>query len=149
MLNDHDDIEALREVIRITRDEISQIKDLDSLLDKILFETRKLTSADAGSIYLLEDGKLKFSYVQNDTLFKNDLLNNKFLYSRQEMPTNDKSIAGYVALSGESVVIEDAYKIAGVPYSFNPSFDRTSSYRTRSILAVPLKTGQGKVIGVM
>jgi GAF domain-containing protein len=98
---------------------IYQIKDLHSLLDNILTETRDFTRADAGSIFLVNNNKLKFSFVQNDTLYKNDILSNKYIYANREIEINEKSIAGYVALTGESLIIDDAYKLEGKePYSF-------------------------------
>lgn len=50
--------------------EVSQIGDLDILLEKILNESRDLVGADAGSIYIKEEKELKFSYAQNETLRK-------------------------------------------------------------------------------
>lgn len=44
--------------------EISQIKDIDLLLEKILSEARNFTHCDAGSIYIKEGDSLKFSYTQ-------------------------------------------------------------------------------------
>ena len=46
-----------------------QVKDIDALLDEVLLEARRLTNADAGSIYLIENQVLNFSYIHNDTLF--------------------------------------------------------------------------------
>jgi hypothetical protein len=47
------------------------------------------------------------------------------------MDINEHSIAGYVALTGEIVNIEDAYHLpADVPYSINRKFDEDSGYRT-------------------
>ena len=57
------------EILKIN-EKISHIKDIDSLLDRVLTEARAITNADAGSIYLLNGGKLTFEYVQNDTLMK-------------------------------------------------------------------------------
>lgn len=129
---------------------LNHIKDIDSLLDRILFEARNITNADAGSIYLVSEDKLKFSYVQNDTLASRDKANNRYIYTTHEMPINDRSIAGYVALTGKSLIIDDAYKLDdSVSYSFNKSFDEKASYRTKSILTVPLKTSRDKVIGVI
>ncbi len=66
------------------------------------------------------------------------------------MEINSKSIAGYVASTGESVIIDDAYQIpAHLPFTFNRSFDDASAYRTKSILAVPLKTSRDKIVGVL
>ena len=73
--------QLIHQVLTILKNEISQIKDLDSLLEKILFESRKFTSADAGSLFLVEGNKLKFSYVQNDSLFK-DLTFKKHIHCR-------------------------------------------------------------------
>jgi HD-GYP domain-containing protein (c-di-GMP phosphodiesterase class II) len=129
---------------------LHHIKDIQSLLESILIEARDFSNADAGSIFLVEDNKLKFSYVQNDTLFKSDLLSNKYIYSNREISINDKSIAGYVALKGESLAIDDAYKLdKSLPYSFNSYFDQISSYRTTSLLVVPLKNSKGAVVGVL
>jgi len=140
---------ALASLLRIT-ETLNHVKDVDSLLDKILFEARAFTKADAGSIFLVYENKLKFSYVQNDTLAKEDKTNNRYIYSTHEIPINGKSIAGYVAKSGKPLIIDDAYKLdPKVSYCFNRSFDEKSSYRTKSILTVPMKTSQDRVIGVM
>ena len=42
------------DILKITED-ISHIKDIDSLLDRVLLEARNFTNADAGSIYLIKD----------------------------------------------------------------------------------------------
>ncbi len=143
------DASKFKELLRITEN-LNHIKDVDSLLDNILYDARLFTKADSGSIYLIESNKLKFSYVQNDTLAKIDEGNNKYIYSIFEIPVNDKSIAGYVALTGKSLIIDDVYKIGrNVPYAFNSYFDSMSSYRTKSMLTVPLITSRQNIIGVM
>ena len=140
---------TLASLLKIT-ETLNHIKDVDSLLDKILYEARAFTNADAGSIFLVHENKLKFSYVQNDTLASQDKTNNKYIYSTHEIPIDGKSIAGYVAKSGKPLIIDDAYKLdPQVSYCFNRSFDEKSSYRTKSILTVPMKTSQDRVIGVM
>jgi HD-GYP domain-containing protein (c-di-GMP phosphodiesterase class II) len=131
-------------------EKLHHIRDLSTLLDSILVETRALASADAGSIFLVEGGKLKFSYVQNDTLFRNDFLASKYIYSNNEIVIDKTSLAGYVAATGESILVADAYKLGDdVPYSFNPSFDELSAYKTKSMLIVPLKTSKNDLVGVL
>jgi len=143
------DINAIKKLLEVTEG-LNHIKDIDSLLDRILYEARKFTHADAGSIFLVEGNKLKFSYVQNDTLAKIDQTNNKYIYSIFEIPIDEKSIAGYVALTGKPLIIDDVYKLGNdVPYSFNSYFDAVASYRTKSTLTVPLITSRQNVIGVM
>src|SRR5208283_50424 len=96
----------INNLLKIT-ETLNGIRDVDSLLDHILFEARLFTNADAGTIYLVDGNRLTFSYTHNDTKAKSDLTNNRFIYSVFSMPIDDKSIAGYVALTGKPLSIED------------------------------------------
>lgn len=137
------------DILRINGD-ISHIKDVDSLLDRVLCEARHITNADAGSIFLIKGDKLSFEYVQNDTLMKDDSSSNRYIYTRQELPIDNTSIAGFVALNKTQLVIDDVYKLnSSVPYTFNRSYDKSSNYHTQSVLTVPLITSRDKLIGVM
>jgi response regulator RpfG family c-di-GMP phosphodiesterase len=138
------------ELLKEINEKISHIKDVDSLLDHVLFEAREITHADAGSIYLTVGNKLIFAYVQNDTLMKKDSSSNKYLYTKQELEISNKSISGYVALNKEPLVIDDVYNLSeDVPYTFNRSFDESATYHTQSMLTVPLMTSREKITGVM
>lgn len=129
--------------------EITQVKDLDVLLERILKEARLLVNADAGSIYVKEDDKLKFSYSQNDTLQLRQP-GRKLIYSTFTMPINNQSIAGYVANTGDLLNLQNAYKIpVNLPFAFNRKYDDLSGYRTQSMLTFPLKTNRGDTIGVL
>jgi len=140
---------SFAEVLEAGR-EIARIKDLDVLLERILTEARKFTNADAGSIYLREDGTLRFSYTQNDTFQARLAPGKKLIYSTFSMPITNRSIAGYVAGNGETLNIPDAYAISdAVPYCFDKSFDIASGYRTQSMLTFPIKTHRGEVTGVL
>ena len=146
--NDHS-TDKLNQILKIN-EQINHINDIDLLLDTILYEVRRLINADAGSIFLKKGEVLEFSYVQNYTLAKRDKNNNKHIYSSFVVPINEKSIAGYVALTGQFLMIDDVYQISeSEPYSFNKSFDRMSNYRTKSMLVVPLFVDQSKIVGVM
>lgn len=130
-------------------EELYQLKDLDALLDQVLLQARRLTNADAGSIYIIENQVLNFSYTHNDTLF-GAADSNKYIYSHHTLPLDSKSLAGYVALTGEPLIIKDAYQLSpAMPFKFNKTFDKSSGYRTRSILALPLKTSGQKIVGVL
>lgn len=56
-----------------------------------------------------------------------------------------KGIAGTVAASGELENIKDAYEDA----RFDSTFDKKSGYRTESVLAAPVRDGQGAIVGVL
>ena len=130
-------------------EKLSHIKDIHALLDAVLLQARQLTRADAGSIYLIENNVLNFNYLHNDTLFA-DPSSNKYLYTSQTLPIDNHSLAGYVALTGKPLVIDDVYHIPeAMPFCFNHAFDEQSHYRTKSILALPLTTSTNKTVGVM
>jgi len=132
-----------------TSEEVNQLKDVDTILDKILFESRRFSGADAGSIFLVEDDRLIFSYVQNDTLFKQETAN-AALYQNFGIPISEQSIVGYVAKTRQSLAIDDAYELdVTLPFSFNKSFDEKSGFRTTSMLTIPLIAQESRLVGVM
>jgi HD-GYP domain-containing protein (c-di-GMP phosphodiesterase class II) len=137
---------------------LNQIQDLDILLERVLFEARNVVHADAGSIYVKEmveeEGqkveRLAIKYSQNDTTQKQLPPGQKLIYSFFTVPINDKTISGYCALTQQLVNVPDAYNLPeGVPYSFGKHFDLISGYKTTSMLAVPLKSAEGKLLGVI
>lgn len=130
--------------------EISQIKDIDLLLEKVLSEARAFTNCDAGSIYVKEGENLKFSYAQNISLQRKLPPGRKLPYSTFTVPINSSSIAGYVAANGSILNIPDVYVLGkNYPFSFNPSYDEKTGYRTCSMLTIPLKNFRGDIIGVL
>lgn len=123
-------------------------RDYNTLLDLILTQARQITGSDAGSLYVVETledetKRLRFKLSQN--------------YSRPEIPLveftipiDHSSIAGYVASTGEPLVIDDAYFIPpDVQYSFNRSVDEKYGYRTKSLMTIPMKDHKDQVIGVL
>jgi HD-GYP domain-containing protein (c-di-GMP phosphodiesterase class II) len=126
---------------------LSGEKDMEKLLRLILYLSKKITGADAGSIYLVEEdenGKKRLRFKYSHT-YSREIPLEEFV-----MDMNKKSISGYVAVTGEVLNIPDAYKIQELaPYSFNPFFDRQHSYISRSMLVVPMKNHLDQIIGVI
>jgi len=140
--------EEVASILKII-DDLNTLKDVDTILDRILTESRRLSNADAGSIFLIQDKKLVFSYVQNDTLY-NRGAGRAALYKNLTVPISHESIVGHVSITREPLIIDDAYHLpAGVPYKFNTSFDEEHDYRTVSILTLPLLTIENRLLGVM
>lgn len=141
--------ESILKILRIS-ESINHIKDVYCLLDRVLYEARSITNADAGSIYLKKGDKLSFEHFQNDTFLKKDRRSKKYIYKKQELNIDNTSIAGYAALHKTHLLIDDVYKLdSSVPYTFNRSYDESSSYHTQSVLTVPLITSRNKTIGVL
>ena len=121
---------------------------LEKLLELIVREAREFTRADAGSLYILEDGKLFFHVAQNQTLIRRPDPPPGF--RPYPLPLSRESVAGYVAITGEILNIENAYSLPEtVPYSFNPDFDLRNDYVTRSMIVVPMKDREGQILGVL
>ncbi|MCU1229761.1 MAG: metal dependent phosphohydrolase [Acidobacteria bacterium] len=126
---------------------LSTERDHSVLLTKILSKARELSRADAGSLYLLDDDgndgrALRWKLAQNDSVDVD--------FEERVLPITKKSLAGYVALTGETLVIDDAYDLPhDAEYSINRSFDEENSYLTRSILVFPMTNHVGEVIGVL
>jgi HD-GYP domain-containing protein (c-di-GMP phosphodiesterase class II) len=126
---------------------LSDCLNLTELLDLILSKSREITCSDAGSVYLLDrtgtEPKLIFAAAQTDSL--PDI---SFEYA--SIPLNLASLAGYVAMTGESLNIPDAYALPqNVPYRFDRHFDVECNYRTVSVLVLPMQNRDGDTIGVL
>jgi HD-GYP domain-containing protein (c-di-GMP phosphodiesterase class II) len=126
-------------------------RDTERLLALILTKAREITASDAGSLYIVEPSgdtgpgapaQLRFAIAQNASV--------RIPLHEATLALSDQSLAGHVALTGEIVNLEDAYVLPpGAPYSFNPRFDELTGYRTRSVLAVPMRTPGGRTIGAI
>ncbi len=123
-------------------------RDLKTLLELILTQSRRITQSDAGSLYLVErneegNKRLRFRLAQT--------------YSKPEaplveftIPVDRTSLAGYCAVTGDSLVIDDAYFLPpDVEYTINRSFDERYGYRTKSMLVIPMKDHKDEIIGVL
>ncbi|MDR3247601.1 MAG: GAF domain-containing protein, partial [Treponema sp.] len=138
--------------------ELNRIQDVDLLLERILLEARKGVHADAGSSYVkdrikekgAEVEKLVIKYAQNDTTQKDLPPGRKMIYSVFSVPINEQSVSGYSALTRKLINVPDMYTIPeSAPYSFNPSYDQISGYKTISTLTIPLVTADGRLLGVI
>ena len=150
----------------------------ETLLEMILEKSREITKSDAGSLYLVEElpldaelpeaasakedvqeyGGAKLAVTRKDgtkKVLRFKLAQNYTLrqvpFREAVMEISDKSIAGYVVRTGEIVNLDDAYHLPGpVPYSFNRKFDEDSGYRTKSMIAVPMRNPKtGEIVGAV
>jgi HD-GYP domain-containing protein (c-di-GMP phosphodiesterase class II) len=118
----------------------------DELPQHVLQEALRVTGAEAGSLALVLErrhGKyINFAFAENEAI--------RVPFVATSLPLDKHSLVGYVALSGETLHIDDAYQIAPeAPYRFNADFDRKNHYRTVSILVVPLVDRNLRTIAVL
>jgi HD-GYP domain-containing protein (c-di-GMP phosphodiesterase class II) len=144
--------EKLKELIRRLNQigiALSSETHLPTLLELLVREVRRFTRADAGSLYFRMGDQLRFQVAQNDTLAaRKTALTGAF--RPYPIPLDKTSIAGYVAVTGETLNIADVYQLpANVEYHFNPAFDERNEYRSRSMLVLPIGNHDNEIIGVL
>ncbi|MBV8086132.1 MAG: GAF domain-containing protein [Chloroflexi bacterium] len=145
---------------------LSAVHDVDALQTLILSKARAITSADAGSLYLVieddepaldqhgqplldADGEPVARKVKLLAFNKAQNFSNPSDFKALRMPL-DAGIAGYVATKGDTVHHDDIYHLpADAPYQFNAGIDEQTGYRSKSMLAVPMVNADGLVIGVI
>jgi HD-GYP domain-containing protein (c-di-GMP phosphodiesterase class II) len=123
-------------------------RDPARVLDLILEHARRITRADAGSIYLVEnDGKtLHFKASHNDSVAAD--------FSEFTVEVRPTSIVGMTVLGKTTIRVEDLYAAAVSTsgehrFVHDRSFDERFGYQTRSILTTPMITPEGKVLAVI
>ena len=137
---------------------LSTEKNTDRLFEMILDEATRITKADGRTLYTVdENGNLRFEILSNDTM------NQKMggtsgveipyypvkLYLSNGEP-NNSNVSAYVALTGETVNIQDAYETKkGFDFTGTKAFDQKNNYRSKSFLTVPLKNHENEIIGAM
>ena len=136
---------------------LSKERDMDKLLEMILLEAKRIANSDGGTLYMMtDDQRLKFEIIMTDSLnfhmggtSGEDIPFYPVKLYTDEGEENKSMIAAYVALTGETVNLPDAYKAKGFDFSGTKMFDEKTGYRSKSFLTVPLKNHEDEIIGVL
>jgi Nif-specific regulatory protein len=122
--------EKLAAILAISQ-KMNSERDLGALLDVIAKEATNVLLCDRASIFLLDRER-------NELWSKVALGSDEIL--RFEA---NRGIAGRAATTGETINVKDAYSH---PQFYNVIDDQTG-YRTRNVLAVPVRNQKGAIIG--
>ncbi len=137
---------VLRSLLEVG-ESMSALTDRQQVLELVLREARRLAIAEAGTLYVLRENRLKFVAVQNDRL---DISQVSRGLLGHELPVSGESLAGFVAMTGLAMNIEDTYSLpAGTSFRIDREFDAALRYSTRSVLAMPLICPGGPCVGVL
>ncbi len=123
-------------------------RDDNKLLDLILSEAMSLCRCEAGTLYIVKEGKLHFKILRNDKM--------NVYEGRNGEPVNlapvfmdEKYVCAYSAIHRKSVNIEDVYTDESFDWKGPREYDRVTGYRTKSMLVVPLIDHKDELIGVL
>lgn len=126
------ELSALNEIGRIVTSTLS----LDDMLSLLRDKTRDVLNAEACSIALVDPqtGELVFHQAHSNQVAR--------MIGQRLHP--GQGIAGWVAQTGRSLLVQDAYTDS----RFYPGIDASTGFVTRQVLCVPL-IAQNKTIGVL
>ena len=127
------DVRRLRSLLEVSKAMAAEI-DLDALLEVILRRANEVMEAERSSLFIYEEAT--------------QMLSNQFSGALQPGSVRvalGVGIAGHVAKTRELLNVPDAY----ADPRFNPSFDKATGFRTRSILCAPMVARNGRLMGVL
>lgn len=137
-------------------DSLTNEKDLNILMEKILLGAKNLSNADGGTLYLLTDEKeLSFTVVQTDSLnikmggTQGEITWPNLNLYNENGEANTKMVAALCALKNELFNIEDVYHAKDFNFEGTKKFDKSTGYRTKSMLVIPMVNYENEVIGVI
>jgi len=147
----------LKEITRIGA-ALSVEKNIHKLLEMIVDEAKSLTNADAGTLYILdkEQKVLQFQILQNDSMKirlggtsgTETNLPSVPLFDSQGNP-NHANVSSYAALTGEVINIPDVYDAEGFDFSGPRNYDKSTGYRSKSMLVLAMRNHENETIGVL
>ena len=107
---------------------------MDELLDKFTDLLLEVMKVEAGSILLQRDSRLFFKVAKGK----------KAKPLKETAVKHGEGIVGWVVKTGKSVIVRDVRK----DRRFTTKFDEITGFKTKSILAVPLKM-KGRIMGAI
>lgn len=132
---------ALEEALRLSRRRLTGMREvatalagrleLDELLRVIIGKVSELLDCDRATLFVIDEERRE---LWSRVIEGSDTI---------RLPLGS-GIAGYVGATGLPLNLADAY----TDPRFDARFDEKNSFRTRSLLAVPILSPEGKVVGV-
>ncbi|MFA3783642.1 ATP-binding protein [Melioribacteraceae bacterium 4301-Me] len=126
-------IEQLKMIIAAAESINSTIK-IDEVLQKIVDVACNLTSAERGTLYLVDKEK--------NEIWSKIAIGSETHEIRLKI---GEGLAGHVAKTGELINSKNVHNDP----RFNSAFDKLSGYTTQNMICFPIKNKQGEIIGVL
>lgn len=131
--------------------------DINRLLEMILDEALRISTADAGTLYIINDQEthLDFAFVRNKSLGivagtgkDEGHFPSVPLYAENGSP-NMHHISACAALTGKTFNIEDIYDSTEFNFSGARAYDEKTGYRSESMLVIPMFDHEENITGVL
>ena len=128
---------------------LSTEKNREHLLASILENGMDITHCDASTLYLFEDGKLRFKIMK--TLSQNISRgeDGELIDDMPPVPMTERNVCSYAALHREIINIPDVYNDTRFDFSGPKKYDSLTGYHTQSLLVIPIENNEDELIGVL
>lgn len=131
-------------------------KDFNRLLESLVAEAQAFTNADAGTLYLMEEDRLRFVILRNTSLDMKmggtsgaPIAFYPVRMHNEDGSENRANVASYAASTHKRINIADAYEAEGFDFSGTKAFDHKTGYHSKSFLTIPLANNEGGILGVL
>lgn len=163
--NDIAEHERQLQILSVSGAELSKEQEQSSALELILYTARRLTNADAGTVYSVKEeyydnpfnpGELKSKSLIFEVMHTES---KRFFVTKPEgippVPMeidgkpNNSHVSAYCANTGNIVNIPDVYDAKGFDFSGPKNYDKKTNYRSKSMLVLPLRDHENQINGVL
>lgn len=127
---------------------LSTERNRNRLLMTILDKGMEITNCDASTLYLYENGELKFQFMKTLSQGISRGLDGEVI-DLPPVPMKEENVCSYAAIHREVVNIPDVYAGSRFDFSGPRQYDSLTGYRTQSQLVVPLANNENELIGVL
>ncbi len=127
-------LEKRLDCIQTTARSLGDSLNLDNVLHTVAEQVTEMLDAERATVFLVDD--------ETKNLLARVIIGPEL---RELVLQQGQGVAGWVAETGKTLIVKDAYK----DKRFDPTFDNMSGFRTRSILCQPMVTYRGKIVGVI
>ena len=129
--------------------DLTTTKNRDKLLESIVDNGMEITNCDGGTLYLYEDGMLKFRIMR--TLSQNVDRGRDGQEITDIPPVNfkEENVCAYSAIHHKVVNIPDVYHSEMFDFAGPKRYDALTGYRTESMLVIPIENNENELIGVL
>ena len=128
----------------------------NQVLENILLSAKSIANADGGTIYRLQEKRIKIDIILNESLGIQYGGTSENPVSMQDIPLyledgspNLSNVVSYAYHINKTVNIDDAYNDKSFDFSGTKKFDKKNNYRSQSFLTLPLNNHEGEIIGVL
>ena len=136
---------------------LSAEKNINRLLEMIVESAKELSYADACTLYTIDDDEkhLHFEIMQNESMKIKMGGTSGTKVPFHDVPLyvegkpNYSNVSSYVVLMDKTVNIEDVYEVEGFDFTGPRNYDSETGYRSKSMLVVPMKNHENRIIGVL